>query len=234
MTKNPDSNYAWFLRYTNTSTRQICLRPITNGTIPEIANILFDIYCDQGAPVVLQSLNGREFVQQVIVEINKLYPQCRQLHSELQDMGNGEPDMILTQLYAMMKRFNSHSWSKMLRILQFELNTAYQSDLNGSAFERTYNKPPSMGLKNSKLIDILYERTSSIDDFVEYLADAELIRVCFFRLLFFILFRCPFFASTKRIISRCNVNVMNSASLPIRTPQFLQTEYLLLVRCHLN
>lgn len=182
MSKHPDSNYAWFLRYTNITTRQICLRPITNGTIPEIANILFDIYCDQGAPVVLQSLNGREFVQQVIVEINKLYPQCRQLHSEMPDIR--EPDMILSQLYAMMKRFNSNSWSKLLRILQFELNSAYQNDLNGSAFERTYNKSPSMGLKNSKLMDILYERTSSIDDFVEYLADAELIRVCFHSLNF--------------------------------------------------
>jgi hypothetical protein len=39
-----------------------------------------------------------------------------------------------------------------------------------------------MGLRNSKLIDILYERSNySMDDFMDFLADAELIRVHIFR-----------------------------------------------------
>lgn len=127
MSKNPDGKYSWFMRYTNCTTKQICLRPITSGTVPEIANELLNIYCEQGAPVVLQSLNGRPFVQQVIVEINKLYPHCRQLHSEMQDVGSAEPDMILNQLYALIKRFNTDSWSGILRILQFEINSTYRS-----------------------------------------------------------------------------------------------------------
>jgi hypothetical protein len=32
MTKTPDQEYSWFLRYTDCSTRRICLRPITTGT----------------------------------------------------------------------------------------------------------------------------------------------------------------------------------------------------------
>jgi hypothetical protein len=127
MSKSPDNKYSWFLRYTNCTTKEICLRPITTGTVPEIANELLNIYCDQGAPVVLQSLNGRPFVQQVIVETNKLYPNCRQLHSEMQDIGNAEPDMILNQLYALMKRYNTDSWSSILRLLQFDINSTYRS-----------------------------------------------------------------------------------------------------------
>lgn len=135
-----------------------------------------------GAPVVLQSLNGRAFVQQVIVETNKIYPQCRQLHSELQ--GNAETDMILSQLCSTMKRFGTDAWSGLLRFLQFEINSTYRSDINNSPFQLTYNRSPSMGLRNSKLMDILYERSNSFDEFMEYLADAELMRVSVSRVLY--------------------------------------------------
>ncbi|KAI6191829.1 KRAB-A domain-containing protein 2-like protein [Aphelenchoides bicaudatus] len=154
MTQRPDDGYSWFMRFTNCTTRQIYLRPIKTGTIPEIANKLLDIYCDQGAPVVLQSLNGRVFVQQIIVETNKLFPQCRQLHSDMQDNGN-ESNIILSQLCDLMERYNS---AIMVQLI----------------------KSPSMGLRSSKLIDILYERSNSIDDFYEFLTDAELMRMSMF------------------------------------------------------
>lgn len=48
MTKTPDDKYHWFLRYTNCSTKQVCLKPIQTGGIDEIANVLVDIYCEHG------------------------------------------------------------------------------------------------------------------------------------------------------------------------------------------
>jgi hypothetical protein len=52
-------------------------------------------------------------------------------------------------------------------------------DINSTPFQLTFGRIPTMGLRSSKLVDILYDRSNSADDFMEYLADAELMRVCF-------------------------------------------------------
>lgn len=65
MQKNPDGEFNWLLRYTNLATNEVRLRALRQGNALESADVLVDIYCEQGAPVVLQSLNGRDFAEEV-------------------------------------------------------------------------------------------------------------------------------------------------------------------------
>ncbi|KAI6221430.1 KRAB-A domain-containing protein 2-like [Aphelenchoides fujianensis] len=179
MTDNRDGSFGYFLRYIELSTRRVRLRPLVNGAVPEIARTLLDIYCDQGgAPIVLQSLHGRELVGQVIIEINKRYP-CRQLHGEYRAVFV-ETSEILQQLGELMKRFNTRSWASLLRILEYEINSTYREDLDSTPFEATFGRPAAMGLRSSKLIETIYEKSQSEDDFLEIMADAELIRCSIF------------------------------------------------------
>lgn len=65
MQKQRDGEFCYIFKYTNLSTQEIRLRPMKYGNAQEAADLLIDIYCEQGAPAVLQSLNGRQFVEEV-------------------------------------------------------------------------------------------------------------------------------------------------------------------------
>lgn len=65
MQKDPDGDFRFILRYTNLSTHEVRLRALKSYKHDEVANILIDIYCEQGAPAVLQSINGKSFAEQV-------------------------------------------------------------------------------------------------------------------------------------------------------------------------
>ncbi|KAI6173602.1 KRAB-A domain-containing protein 2-like protein [Aphelenchoides besseyi] len=178
MTENPDGNNNYFLRYVDLTTKRIRLRSLNNGSVSEIANVLFDIYCEQGAPCVLQSLHGVDFVRKIIGEINHIYP-CRQLYGEMQ--GSVESaQIILNQLSDLMKRYNTRKWSSLLRILEYEINSTYRNDIQSSPFELTFGHSASMGLRSSKIIDIIYEKSQAEEEILEYLTDAELIRCSLF------------------------------------------------------
>jgi hypothetical protein len=63
MQKDPDGEFKFILRYTNLASNEVRLRALRSDTPNEAANVLIDIYCDSGAPVVLQSLNGPHFAE---------------------------------------------------------------------------------------------------------------------------------------------------------------------------
>lgn len=65
MEAEPDDSYKFIMRYTNILTEEVRLCALRNSTPSEIAEALINIYCEQGAPVILQSINGRELAEQV-------------------------------------------------------------------------------------------------------------------------------------------------------------------------
>ncbi|KAI1717602.1 KRAB-A domain-containing protein 2 [Ditylenchus destructor] len=183
MQKQPDGEYRWILHYMNLTTREVRLRPLRSGTSRETADILVDIYSEQGAPVVLQSLiNGRGFAEEVVREVSKIWPQCKQLHSFVKSGPSAEriENVLLSQLSNMMKRHETNSWAGMLRYLQWEFNTTYNSELDRTPIECAFGRKPTLGLKSSKLLDAIYEKAQSEEEILEYLQDAELLRLSAF------------------------------------------------------
>lgn len=140
MKNMPDGQFHAFVRYTNLSSGEIRLRPLVMDSVHEIADALVDIYCEQGAPVVLQSLNGRDVVEKVVQEVNKIMPQCRQLHGDVrpthQFHQQAEPD-LLQQLMEIKNRYSTNNWSKLLRVLQYELNTSRSGERLGAKQRKT-------------------------------------------------------------------------------------------------
>ena len=66
----PDKNYKYILTYVNHFTNFCILSPLTSKRAEEVANALLPIFLTFGAPVILQSDNGRAFVNSVIIELS--------------------------------------------------------------------------------------------------------------------------------------------------------------------
>ncbi|XP_057320671.1 KRAB-A domain-containing protein 2-like [Microplitis mediator] len=67
-----DGDYKWILNYQDHSTKFVILRPLTSKRAQEIASELLSIFLLFGAPKILQSDNGREFVNSVIEDLHKM------------------------------------------------------------------------------------------------------------------------------------------------------------------
>ncbi|XP_063591875.1 KRAB-A domain-containing protein 2-like [Penaeus indicus] len=64
----PDGKHRYILNYQDHLTKMVCLRALQTKTAEEVALHLVDIFCDKGAPHILQSDNGREFSNKGSVE----------------------------------------------------------------------------------------------------------------------------------------------------------------------
>lgn len=65
MESEPDDNFKFIMLYTNILTEEVRLCSLRSSSPAEVADALINIYCEQGAPVILQSINGRNFAEQV-------------------------------------------------------------------------------------------------------------------------------------------------------------------------
>ncbi|KAL4113234.1 hypothetical protein QTP88_016893 [Uroleucon formosanum] len=76
----PDGKFKWILNYQDHATKFVILRPLESKRATEVANELLSILLTFGAPKILQSDNGREFVNSIINELKDLWPECVIVH----------------------------------------------------------------------------------------------------------------------------------------------------------
>ena len=69
----PDGDLKWILVYQDYLTKFVQFHPVTSKRTPEIACQLLDIFSIFGAPSILQSDNGREFVNSVTTELRAVW-----------------------------------------------------------------------------------------------------------------------------------------------------------------
>ena len=59
------------LKYQDHATKFLHLRALTSKRAAEVAICLLEFFLDKGAPMILQSDNGREFVAEIIRDQSK-------------------------------------------------------------------------------------------------------------------------------------------------------------------
>lgn len=69
MQAQPDGDYKFICVYQDHLTKFVILRPRRHKSAEAVANVLLDIFTLFGAPAILQSDNGREFVNKIISEL---------------------------------------------------------------------------------------------------------------------------------------------------------------------
>lgn len=111
-----DGRYKWILNYQDHQTKFISLLPLESKRAVEVASNLLTIFLTFGAPKILQSDNGREFVNSIINEIKELWPECiivhgRPRHPQSQGSIERSNQDVENMLRAWMKDNKTKKWS---------------------------------------------------------------------------------------------------------------------------
>lgn len=75
-----DGDYRFVMVYQDHLTKFVVLKALTSKKAKEVAQNLIPIFTFMGAPSVLQSDNGREFVNEVITNLKELWPSLNIVH----------------------------------------------------------------------------------------------------------------------------------------------------------
>lgn len=73
----PDGEYKWLMNYQDHLTKFIHLKPLKSKSAKDVCEEFLKIFLEFGAPIVLQSDNGREFVNHIIHEMVAKWPSCK-------------------------------------------------------------------------------------------------------------------------------------------------------------
>lgn len=159
MTLFNDAYHKFMLIYRDQTTKFILLRPLMNLDIIEMANILVDIFAMFGAPSVLQSLQNRFFLDNLIKEINGIWPQLTILHGRIKNP-RFEPYLELNsfdEVQEFVKSWYEENPRTMLaeaiRFAQLMINRIQSHHLACSPFETMFRKRMQFGLPQ-----VLWER----------------------------------------------------------------------------
>jgi hypothetical protein len=157
----PDGKYKWIMNYQDHSTKFLLLRPLESKKALEVVSKLLDIFLTFGAPKILQSDNGREFVNCVIHELKDMWPQCvivhgRPRHPQTQGSVERSNQDIENMIRAWMKDNQSKKWSIGLQFVQFQKNSSFHRIIGRSPYKALFGCDPKIGLSSSNLpLDII-------------------------------------------------------------------------------
>ena len=132
----PSNRYKWLMVYQDHLTKFVFLRPLTSKRAEEVAYNLVDIFTIVRAPSILQSDNGREFVNKVIQNITSFWPELKIVHGKprhsqsqgIVERANLDIENMLTTWMADNK---TDKWSEGLRFIQFMKNQIYHRTAGG-------------------------------------------------------------------------------------------------------
>ncbi|CAF1011097.1 unnamed protein product [Brachionus calyciflorus] len=69
-----DGEFKWIMVYQDHFTKFILLRALKSKSSVEVTNALFDIFSTLRIPAILQSDNGREFRNQIVLALKAMWP----------------------------------------------------------------------------------------------------------------------------------------------------------------
>lgn len=151
-----DGIYKWLLNYQDHSTKFLYLRPLQTKKAREVAFELLKIFLEQGAPVILQSDNGREFTAEIIKELLSLWPECKIIHGRPrhpQSQGSVERSNqdVEQMLRIWMEEHKTPRWSIGCYFVQWQKNTSLHRIIGRSPYKSLYGADPKIGLKSTNL-----------------------------------------------------------------------------------
>lgn len=151
-----DQDYNFILNYQEHLTKFVLLKPLKTKTAAEVAYVLIDLFCVFGTPAVLQSDNGREFVNSIINELSLLWPGLKIAHGKprhSQSQGSVERSNrdVEDMLRAWMIDNNTTKWSEGLRFVKFQKNNSFHTGIKQSPYRAMFGREAKLGLKDSAL-----------------------------------------------------------------------------------
>jgi len=130
-------------------------------TVEEVAYQLMDIFFMFGAPLILQSDNGREFANKIIQNFADIWPGMKLVRGKprhYQSQGSVERSNqdVRDMLVAWMSDNNTKTWSEGLRFIKSKKNRVLHSGIKTSRYEAMFGTAQKIGLGDSPLAEDTY------------------------------------------------------------------------------
>jgi hypothetical protein len=161
--------FNWILDIIDVCTSYSILRALKDKSAETVAKELWKVIADFGTPKILQSDNGKEFVNSVIEALMELYGIDHRLITSYNPRTNGKVErnnkeverglikvMIVAAIY----------WPEWLPVIQLALNTMIRSNTNTSAFVLMFGRPFN-GFEDFSSAQGLYSQAEAIVQVLE-------------------------------------------------------------------
>lgn len=142
-----DRGYSYILNYQDHLTKFCMLRPLRTKRASEVVEELFQIFALWGAPRFLQSDNGREFVNKLLVTMLENWPGCSQIHGHPrypQSQGSVERcnGTVEEMIGAVLSKWQNNNWTKAMFYVMFAKNTQVHETIGRSPYVALLGYPP--------------------------------------------------------------------------------------------
>ncbi|KRZ07302.1 KRAB-A domain-containing protein 2, partial [Trichinella zimbabwensis] len=145
----PDDKFNYVMTYVDYFSKFCVLRPLTSKSSEEVAHNLLDVFLLIGAPSILQSDNGRAFVNSLIAVLKCLWPETnfingrpRHLQGEVEQL-NG---VVKEKLAIWMRNNDSDRWSLGLKFVQWQINISVDAITRQSPYVLMFGQEPPVGI----------------------------------------------------------------------------------------
>ncbi len=174
-----DREFKFILNYQEHLSKYLCLRALKTKTAAEVAYNVIDLFCLFGAPSVLQSDNGREFVNSIIDELKVMWPQLsivhgKPRHSQSQGSVERANQDVEGMIQAWMADNESNQWGEGLRFVQMQKNNSYHQGIKQSPFEAMFGRKMLLGINVSVLPTSVTAALSTEEELAETVAEAHI------------------------------------------------------------
>ncbi|XP_008189907.1 KRAB-A domain-containing protein 2-like [Acyrthosiphon pisum] len=145
------NEFKFIMIYQDHLTKFILLRHLKSKRAEEIVFNLIDIHTTFGAPAILHSDNGREFVNTMITELDMIWGDIKIVHGKPKhsqsqwsvERANRDVEDILA---TWMAENNSRDWPSGIKFVQFRKNRAFHSGIGRSPYEAMFGCPVRLGV----------------------------------------------------------------------------------------
>lgn len=174
----PDKQYKWILNYQDHATKFLFLRPMETKRAEEVASNLLSIFLLIGAPKILQSDNGREFVNKVILELKDLWPECiivhgRPRHPQSQGSIERSNQDVENMIRAWMADTNCKKWSVGLQFVQWQKNCSFHRTIGRSPYKALLGCEPKVGLASSNIPSALAKTLTTEEELMKIMNEED-------------------------------------------------------------
>nr|XP_024215912.1 KRAB-A domain-containing protein 2-like isoform X1 [Halyomorpha halys] len=161
----PDKDFKFILAYQDHLTKFVVLRALKTKMAAEVCEHIIDIFTLLGAPSILLSDNGQEFVNTIMNNLVDLWPNFKIVHGKPnQGIAEKTNQEIENMLSAWMKDHKTSNWSYGLKFVQLMKNCALHSALKKSPYEGMFGCSPQLGLAKSSIPKKLLNNIQTEED----------------------------------------------------------------------
>ncbi|XP_041377319.1 KRAB-A domain-containing protein 2-like [Gigantopelta aegis] len=158
--------------YQDHLTKFCILRPLTSKRAAEVAFQLLDIFLLLGAPSVLQSDSGSEFIAHVITELKVMWPELVMVHGiPKHPQSQGSVERANCDIKGILVCWlGDNNTTVGLTFVQFQKNSSLYSGIKCSLFAALLGSGARTGLSSSSLPPEVLHRLQSEDDLLAAIA----------------------------------------------------------------